>query len=205
MIRFLASSIFVVFLFSCSPKTLRGLEAVPTTTEVFQTHYFADETADYVYKAAISVYGNELSGILIAKKTAPETHRIVFTTEFGNKLFDFELENDDFKVNYILDDLNRPIIVNTLQADFRLLFRKDFAVASQYQNATHVVYVSKDSRRDNILFVDKDSGLLQKLVHSSRTKEKIIIEYLPETTTFAATINILHRDIKLSINLRRID
>jgi hypothetical protein len=81
----------------------------------YDVPYFSDSKTDYVYKTNISVYGNELSGIFIAKKINDTTHRIVFTTEFGNKLMDFEISENDFKVNSIVSELDRKILINTLK------------------------------------------------------------------------------------------
>jgi len=205
MMRFLTSSVAVLLLMSCSPKSLRGREQIPVTESVYTVKYFSDPAIDYVYKTSITIYGKSFGGILIAKKTATETHRIVFTTEFGNKLFDFELQDGNFKTNFILDELNRPIIIKTLQADFKLLFREKFAIDEQYSDGQNSILLSEDNNRRNILFVDKVSGNLTKLVHASKSKDKIILDYLAETTTFAAGVSISHRDIKLHIDLRRMD
>lgn len=202
--RYSVISIFFI-LVSCSPKTLRILEPTAVSVPNYTTHYFSDSSTDYVYKAAIEVYGNNLGGILIAKKIMPDTHRIVFTTEFGNKLFDFELSRGAFKVNFIIDELNRPLILKTLKNDFRLLFQEVFVVDGQFRYNEQNVYKSTDGNRQNFLFTDKTTGLLHKLVHSTRTKDKIIIEYLPETSTFAAKILVAHRNIPLKIALNSMD
>ena len=121
------SSILVLVLSSCATnKVVQDYKTVPLEKTTLEVPYFSNPTMDYVYKANITVYGNELTGIFIAKKINDTTHRVVFTTEFGNKLMDFEISETDFKVNFILEELDRKILINTLTNDFRLLLRNHY-------------------------------------------------------------------------------
>ncbi|WP_343588983.1 hypothetical protein [Flavobacterium sp.] len=163
--------------------------------------YFSDSKTDYVYKTNISVYGNELSGIFIAKKINDTTHRIVFTTEFGNKLMDFEISDTDFKVNSIVSELDRKILINTLKEDFRLLLKKDYLIQAQFENESDDIYKSADGKRDNYIFISKKDQKLEKIVHASQTKEKFTLLFSSENNIFAEKIQIIHQNIKLKIEL----
>ena len=163
--------------------------------------YFSDSKTDYVYKTNISVYGNELSGIFIAKKINDNTHRIVFTTEFGNKLMDFEISETDFKVNSIVSELDRKILINTLKEDFRLLLKKQYFIQEQYENETADIYKSADGKRNNFIFISKKDQKLEKIVHASKTKEKFTLFFSSENNIFAEKIQIIHQNIKLKIEL----
>ncbi|KRD62935.1 hypothetical protein ASE40_03850 [Flavobacterium sp. Root935] len=163
--------------------------------------YFSDSKTDYVYKTNISVYGNELSGIFIAKKINDTTHRIVFTTEFGNKLMDFEISETDFKVNSIVSELDRKILINTLKEDFRLLLKKEYLIQEQFENESADIYKSADGKRDNYIFISKKDQKLEKIVHSSKTKEKFTLLFNSENNIFAEKIQIIHQNIKLKIEL----
>jgi hypothetical protein len=55
----------------------------------------------------MDIYKNHVSGILIIKKLNKTTHRVALTSDFGNKLIDFEVSEDNFKLNYVLPDLNK--------------------------------------------------------------------------------------------------
>ena len=89
-ILFLISILFLVV--SCASNNFeKELKPVTLENTIYNVPYFANPEIDYAYKANISVYGNDLSGIFIAKKINATTHRVVFTTEFGNKLLDFEI------------------------------------------------------------------------------------------------------------------
>lgn len=200
-ILFLLISSFFMFT-SCAVKTVAGYAPVDQTApNEFKVSYFDDANADYIYKAAINVYGNNLGGIVIIKKTGENSHRVAFTTEFGNKLFDFTFREDEFIVNYIMEDLDRGIIKNTLRDDFRLLLKKSHPVESVYENAENIVYKSKDDKRFNYLFADKKSGILVKMVNATKAKEKVEISFADVTSALAKNIIIAHKNIKLRIEL----
>jgi hypothetical protein len=79
---------------------------------------------DYVYKCQMDIYKNHVSGILIIKKISETTHRVALTSDFGNKLIDFEVSDNDFKLNYVLPDLDKKIVINFLKNDFQQLLKK---------------------------------------------------------------------------------
>ena len=167
----------------------------------YEVPYFSEPKTDYVYKTNITVYGHELSGIFIAKKINDTTHRVVFTTEFGNKLLDFEISEKTYKVNSIVSELDKKILINTLTEDFRLLLKKDYLLQEQFENEADNIYKSADGDRDNYLFVSKQDQKLEKVVRSSKTKEKITISFTLENDIFAKKVVILHQNIKLKIEL----
>ncbi|MDX6181033.1 hypothetical protein SGQ44_02625 [Flavobacterium sp. Fl-77] len=200
-IQFLLINFFLaIFIISCGSVTKNYTpKKVDKTT--YEAPYFSDATIDYVYKANITVYGNELSGIFIAKKINDTTHRIVFTTEFGNKLMDFEISETSFKVNSIVPELDRKILINTLKKDFGLLLKKKYQIQEQFENDSFDIYKSTDGNRDNYLFLSKKDQKLEQLIHSSKTKEKITLTFSSENNIFAEKIEIIHQNIKLRITL----
>lgn len=200
-IQFLLINCFLaIVLISCGSVTKNYTPKKLDKTAI-EVPYFSDSKTDYVYKTNISVYGNELSGIFIAKKINDTTHRIVFTTEFGNKLMDFEISENDFKVNSIVSELDRKILINTLKEDFRLLLKKQYLIQEQFENEASEIYKSKDGKRDNYIFISKKEQKLEKIVHASKTKEKFTLLFSSENNIFAEKIQIIHQNIKLKIEL----
>ena len=200
-IQFLLINCFlVIVLVSCGSvtKNYTPKKLDKTTIEV---PYFTDSKTDYVYKTNITVYGHEMSGIFIAKKINYTTHRVVFTTEFGNKLLDFEISENSFKVNSIVSELDRKILINTLEEDFRLLLKNNYLIQEQFENQENEIYKSQDGKRDNYLFFSKKDQKLEKVVRSSKTKDKITITFTLENDIFAKKVVILHQNIKLKIEL----
>ena len=114
--------------------------------------YFSNPEVDYVYKANIQIYGKELTGIFVAKRLNQTTHRVVFTTEFGNKLMDFEISEAEFKINFIVSEFDKKILTNTLKSDFRLLLRNHFEIEETFENSENTVYKSLDGNQSNYLF-----------------------------------------------------
>jgi len=200
-IQFLLINCFLaIVLVSCGSVTKNYTPKKLDKTS-YEVPYFSDSKTDYVYKTNITVYGNEISGIFIAKKINDTTHRIVFTTEFGNKLLDFEISDSSFKVNSIVSELDRKILINTLKEDFRLLLKKEYLIQEQFENDSDDIYKSKDGKRDNYLFISKKDHRLEKVVHASKTKEKFTLIFSSENNIFAEKIDIIHRNIKLKIEL----
>ena len=200
-IQFLLINCFLaIVLVSCGSVTKNYTPKKLDKTS-YEVPYFSDSKTDYVYKTNITVYGNEISGIFIAKKINDTTHRIVFTTEFGNKLLDFEISDNSFKVNSIVSELDRKILINTLKEDFRLLLKKEYLIQEQFENDSDNIYKSKDGKRDNYLFISKKDHRLEKVVHSSQTKEKFTLTFTSENNIFADKIQIIHQNIKLKIEL----
>lgn len=197
----LINCFLVCFLFSCSQKITRNYNPKPTEKTTYEAPYFSSPEIDYVYKANITVYGHELSGIFIAKKINDTTHRVVFTTEFGNKLLDFEISETSFKVNSIVSELDRKILISTLKKDFRLLLRKDYLIEKEFEDQTNTIYQSKDGKKYNFIFISKGSQKLEKIILASQTKEKLTISFSSENNNFADKIEILHQNIKLKIEL----
>lgn len=202
--RFLVISTISFLFFCCKPLQIEGVLSKGNHNDFITLSYFSDPNVDYVYKAQIDVFGNPVSGIFIAKKINETTHRIVFTTEFGNKLLDFEISDNTFKVNYIVDDLNKKIIVNTLKDDFRLLLQSNYKVGQVFENQNERIYTSEVSHKHYFLYTDEGNYKVHKLVKASKYKEKVVVEFVSKSSTFAEKITISHKNIRLHITLNQI-
>src|SRR5690606_20129210 len=134
------SFLFIVAFASCSLKTTEGLRQVRFNEYAIENLYFSNFEIDYVYKAKIAVYGKNFGGILIIKKLGIENHRVVFTTEFGSKLFDFQFEGDTFTKNFIVEELDKKFIVNILKDDFKLLVKESATVLEVFEAENQRIY-----------------------------------------------------------------
>ncbi|MBC5837341.1 hypothetical protein [Flavobacterium muglaense] len=195
------SFLLVTSLNSCGTNPIKQLNEVAVVNENRIAPYFLSKDIDYVYRANITVYGNDLSGIVVIKKINETMHRVVFTTEFGNKLLDFEISETTFKVNAIVDELNRKILVNTLKNDFRILLRKSYKIDKQFEEDKYQIGESKIGNRYDYLYFSKNGGELMRIIHASKRKEKLSISYTVESNIFANKIVIQHQNIKLRIEL----
>jgi len=139
--RYLLSSFLIALCFSCSsyPKK-NGYETVENTVKQTVNQYFSDHSKDYVYKANINVFKNTFGGIFIVKKLGENHHRVAFTTEMGNKIFDFTFLENEFKVNHILKDMNKKILINILKNDFKVLLTENPTIKSTFLKNETLIY-----------------------------------------------------------------
>src|ERR1041385_3947450 len=70
------------------------------------------------YKASIDVLKKHFTGIVVIKQTDTETKHLVFLTELGMRMFDFEWKRDSMKPVFVFDPLNRPNLVTALTKNF---------------------------------------------------------------------------------------
>lgn len=205
--RFLIISLlFVLLFFSCGIPTTKGFSEHNSSITNFSNPYFSNVKTDYVYKAKINAFNQVFGGMLIVKKIKENNHRVVFTTNFGNKIFDFELINDDVKTHFIIDDLNRKIIVNRLTKDFIILTREENKIIKTLiKNQQQSIYQSKIKNRYNHFIVTSKTKELTEIVHTTNSKEKIVITFKDIQNTIANHINIQHKNAPITIELTYIN
>jgi len=188
-------------LVSCGsyPKKQNFKEVTSEKVEIYNP-YFSDSTKDYVYKADIKVFKNSFSGIFIVKKLSEARHRIVFTTELGNKLFDFEFQQENFKINQILPEMDKKVLINVLKRDFfALIEEKPFAINSYSKDDLRMSESELLGKKHYYLFV---KGALERIVRTANGKEKVTFLFSGINDNIASEIQILHHGIKLEIKLK---
>lgn len=201
--RYLLISFCVLVLTSCSLKTTQGLRQEATPKSQITNPYFSSIDVDYVYKAKLDIYGNYFGGILIIKKIARNNHRVVFTTEFGSKVFDFSYEGDTFTKNFAVEDLDKKIIINILERDFRILIKESIIVGDYFTTDDKDVFKTKLNGRSNYYMFSKNNEL-KEIVNTTRTKEKIRFTFTGDRD-IASHIDIKHQTIKLTMALDKFD
>lgn len=201
MIRFLLISAFLSLFVSCKSYQITDAVVIENTSEFIQNNYFSDPALDYVYKTHIEVYGNDMSGIFVAKRINDSLHRLVLTTDFGNKLLDFEISENSFKVNYIFDKLDKKIIINTLKNDFRTLLQVNNKVLKKYKRNDEVIYQTENNQYYCTNLITNE---LTKIIKTNGRKEKVSFTFNSKKTTFADEILIQHNNIKLKIEFNQI-
>ena len=197
--RYLIISL-TLLLSSCSISVIKGLKKDVLEETHFNNHYFSNLATDYVYKAKIKIFSDSFGGILIIKKIKENNHRILFTTAFGNKIFDFEFVDETFKILYIIDQLNKKPIISTLKSDFENLIREHNTLYNVYTDQTIYVYQSK-LRKGYNYYITNETGILLEIIHSKKTKKKTIISFSEIKNNIAKTISIQHNNLPLSIDL----
>lgn len=152
----------------------------------------------------MDIYNNHVSGILIIKKINETTHRVVMTSDFGNKMIDFEISENNFKLNYVLADLDKKTVINFLKNDFQELLKQNYPVSEGFENNDSKIYVSESGKKKYYLFFNKENTLLQKIVYTNKNREKIDFSFEAKKHTFAEMIDLQHKDFKINIKLFQI-
>lgn len=199
---FLYSLILLLFV-SCKTYQLTDVKSIPNSEKTVENLYFSSNE-DYVYKCQMDIYKNHVSGILIIKKIKETAHRVVLTSDFGNKLIDFEVSENDFKLNYVLPDLDKKIVINFLKNDFQEILRQKYPVNESFENENSKIYLSKIEKKNYYLFFNKENNLLKQIIYTKNNKEKIDFSFDAKKHIFADSLNLQHKDFKINIKLFQI-
>jgi len=154
---------------------------------------------------------NYYSGIVAIKSQIDSSSRVIFITEMGIKIFDYEIRNplkskDFYKVNYMMEPLSRKIIQKTLANDFGLLL--------QNANAGNVKYY-KDKKEQNIgkvkhhglryfYFFDKESKNYNRILIKSALFKKAEVAFSGKEDFPPDSVKITHYGIKLKYAFRKL-
>lgn len=197
--RFLLLSLCMVLVGCGSYTESLQLNPLPTSEKWVMNPYFSDISRDYVYKVSIDFRKHSFSGILVIKKIDEQQHRIVFTTEMGNKLMDFSLMKNDFEVHHIVDALDRKLFISMLKRDFKTLITEQIPVSKSFAADQQKIYKTELFKKPHYYFYNEQQ--LNKIVSTSRGKEKSSFQFLEVLNSNAKKIQILHNNYQLTITL----
>lgn len=83
-------------------------------------HYFEGETSRRLFKCRMEIADQELTGLLLVKRTAADDFRMVFTTETGFKLFDMSMSSGSYTLHTAPGPIEKKMVSKrialTLQA-----------------------------------------------------------------------------------------
>src|SRR5690606_35725087 len=190
VLRILLISLTLIWT-GCGVYQPENAELTTTTISEYDNLYFSDTSKDYVYKANMEIYGRNLGGIVVVQKINKGTHRTVFTTDFGNKLLDFELTKDSFVLNFAADGMDNKRLLKILENDFRYLLQTVFPLDQAFEGNKHLVYSSVQNKGKLYLFQDKENNELQKMIFAQKSKERITFEFQNKKDKLATQIGII--------------
>lgn len=196
-------SLILILAVSCKTYKLTAVKPVSSSEKMVENLYFSSGE-DYVYKCQMDIYKNHVSGILIIKKLNETTHRVALTSDFGNKLIDFEVSDQDFKLNYVLPDLDKKIVINFLKNDFQQLLKRQYPVSESFENENAKIYLSKIENKIYYLFFNKENNLLKQIIYTKNNNEKIDFTFDAKKPIFADNLQLQHKDFKINIKLFQI-
>lgn len=176
-----------------------GFTAIDSTSVTVTNPYFSDSYKDYVYRAKIDAFGNSFSGIFIVKKLGKNHHRIAFTTELGNRIFDFSFKDGDFKINQILKEMDKKILINILKNDFRVLVNESAVVEKAFVRGGNTLYQTAIEGTNHFFSIEEDQ--LRKIIKTNNGKGQVEFLFSEINDDLANDIQINHQNLRLSIRL----
>ncbi len=198
--RFLISSLTLLLVGCASYPRKMGFTAMNLTATTVTNEYFSNTNKDYLYKAKVNIFNTSFGGILVIKKSAARAHRIVFTTELGNTIFDFSIVDEEFKINRILKELDRKILLNILEKDFKTLIHEQAIITKNYTDDNDSIAAT--TIYGNPHFYTYGKGQLKHIAQVGGQKEKVVFLFSEISNNIANHIQINHKNLKLQIELK---
>ncbi|OWW27089.1 hypothetical protein B4Q04_05280 [Zobellia sp. OII3] len=199
--RSLLSSLCLFLWVGCASYPAKnGFEPRTESSQELQNPYFSNPEKDYVYKAKIDAFNKSFGGIFIVKKLGPDHHRIAFTTEIGNTIFDFTFKENDFVVNRILKELDKKVLINILKRDFKALIQEQSQVRNQFSLDGDTVLQSDILSKKHYFYYKR--GQLNRIARVDRNQKKVEFFFSNIDDQFAKEIEIAHYNFKLHITLK---
>ena len=186
--------VMITALFLISSCSIRGYKPITNHEDgkMPELYIFGSSFEKSLYKTSIVIYGNNLTGLTLIKKT-DSAYRVVFMSELGIKYFDFEFPFDQQKpamVHYIMEPLNKKLLVNMIKKDFTLLFFTPEIIVSE------ILINNKDDSKmlvksNNLVYFFNSSGMITRIAN----QRKSIISLSGFEQPYPETINIDHGKI----------
>jgi len=210
MMQFLRLSSIILFaLFvSCATPYKHLQPYTPASTSALR---FKPEFDKVLYRCVVDgrflFKRFHLSGLLFFKKLEDSTTRAVFQNEMGFTFFDFEwTANDQFRINHIIPQLDKPALIKTLQKDMNLLLMKNLYVHSEtVLQKNDEAYYRFNLDRGVVYYIVKDNKL-QRIENAGKTKV-ITISLLKKEgdKMMPASVIFEHHKANFTIELHKID
>lgn len=159
------------------------------------------------YDAGIDVVGKHISGLLLIKEMPDQSKRIVFTNETGITFFDFGFDvTGNFKVYYVIQQLDKKAVVRLLRDDFALLLGIPFEkpVWQSWEMGGERYFGVSEKNEFHYFITDVDCGSLHRLESASKRKKKLTIEMAGDDTQKPDSITLQHHTFAMKINLRKL-
>ncbi len=190
----------LLFVFSCKSSFNKKKFDTTKKSDVVLKNYFSNQDQDFLYKTTIDIYGNQLGGIFVIKKINAQDFRCVLTTEFGNKLIDLKVSENSFEKIFAVQDLDRKIVIETLAYDLQclLFLNNNLYLQAENENEYELVGIKK---QEYIIYKTEKNGYVSEINTFEESKEKVIFKIQRENSEMAQKIEIVHKNIKLIINL----
>lgn len=183
--------LLILFFASCSN---RGYKPISQNSiyDDDNVAVFNENFEKALYQTTINIFNNKLTGITLIKKI-DSSYRVVSMSEIGVKYFDIEVVADSptqAKVHYIMEMLDRKLLVKMLLNDFQLLFSEsDETSKVKTDNKTRLI------KNGKLIFYKENVGVTAIKKSRCLFSNKSLIKFNRSNTIFPDTILIDHGKI----------
>ena len=202
--RYLLLSSCLFFLAGCasSYKQLQKTEGDASCLQKFHPRF-----TTVLYTTQVNIVGNHLSGLLVMKTMPDSSTRVVFTSEMGLSLFDFEFAaNGEFKVHYIIKKMNRKAVIKTLRQDFDLVLMRGLHEHPQvFRRNDSIYYAFARKKGSNYYITDPGCNELLGIEKASRRKAMVKVIMKDYKNGIPDTIGMSHTNFQFTIGLKRLE
>ncbi|MFH1121595.1 MAG: hypothetical protein V1775_17380 [Bacteroidota bacterium] len=183
---------------------LKGFEK--TDPEKFTNNPFPPLKGEYgqaLYKTQMDAFGKHFSGILLFKpEPLNSSFRVVLLSEFGLNLMDLSMKSNGTTVNSCQDFLNRPVIINSIEKNIRMLvyIPENKRKIKKYRNhETNEFAVKSGCFYKNIYFCNQD-GRLTKIEQRRFFLNRLTVK-MEGIDVLPSVINFENRPVKHRMKL----
>jgi hypothetical protein len=199
----LGATAFVLSFSSC--HTIKKLELATITTDCIQASRQRIHNATYNTK--IDFYKKHFSGLLLFKAVNDTDNRVVFVTETGFKLFDFEFTPHNFNIQYCLPPLRKKMILNIFKNDLGQLVQSDTISPLHINQKDSLITFTfaRGNNRYEDYSVDSKCSRLTGIERGGKCLKQVTTKISGLTRGNFDEIDIYHRPVKLHISLKQIE
>lgn len=192
---------------SCSLRLFPGTINTGYRNDISTVSLFPCDTCQYLYNTSIDVMKQHFSGIMVFKAMEADTHRVVMLTEIGLKVFDFEFSgNSDPRVHYIMEPINRKMLIKTITNDIGLLvakYKDQPECFMDKRSGDSIIRYKNKGRRNDYIYA-RNSQVPHAIQQSKGIVNKVNVSVYGGSAQGPDSIRLSHANISLHINLSKI-
>ncbi len=155
-----------------------------------------------IYESKMNFFGNELDGLLIVKVQGENHLRIAFTSKIGPRFFDIELKNGEFIKHYVMEYMDKNMLLGTLENDFKLLFLQiESKQEPKYRMINQQQHIKLKYNKSNVIVkIPAGSDSVSEVTQKKNGLTKVVINY--DHTKSMEKIALNHKRLKISMELK---
>ena len=202
----------MLLLSGCSASLVNRLQRLPESRSAVNEliPWFQGDHNPILYKTTIDIYQHHFSGLMVIKPVSEESHRVVFITETGIKIFDMEFfRTGDFRVHYCLEAMNRKPVIKALGNDMTLMLynipENGKTKIMQEKGTGKMIIKSQDGNGTRYWTINDKTGKVDELIRSGTFTDKLNIRFFSTSGIEPDSIIISHYNMNLKIHLTKLN